>query len=100
MIREKIKLGILIDSFIVPAWVYTTIEKILACEFSTVVFVIVPDDMNAAKQRSLVNLYLKLERKIVKQKLSALTVFDCRTLIQNLPHTNLDSLAKNSSAIN
>jgi hypothetical protein len=95
MMREKIKLGILIDSFIVPAWIYTTLEKILACNFSTVVFVSIQGNAKAAKQKSLVNLYLNLERKLVKQKLSAITAFSCESLIQNLPHRDLNSLIKN-----
>ncbi len=98
MSKEKLRIGLLLDSNIVPNWFYKMIEKILESEHSEIVLIISPNRASntstsrlkllwKSRRTLLYLLYLKLEDRLFKVSPNAFEtrnlsdLIDCPTLM-------------------
>jgi hypothetical protein len=104
MPSDKIKVGLLIDSFFVPAWIYETIKRITESDYATISLVIKKQSELPAKhqQRKLYsgfnflayNLYRKLENKYIKLNPNAFSQKNISDLVNNTPILNIQPVKK------
>lgn len=105
--KEKLKIGILTDSFIVPAWCYSVIEKLSESSYAEVALVvkkkILPAKESLVKKvrknyRHLAYICVrKLENKIFRPTPFAFTKKDLTKLITNVPVLEVIAIEKKFS---
>src|SRR5436190_21551528 len=95
----KIKVGLLIDSLLVPAWIYESMKRIAASEYATISLVI-------KKQRKhhtsgvenwhylVYHLYRKFENKYSKLNPNAFQTKNISDLIHQVPVINIQSFPR------
>lgn len=96
---EKIKVALLLDSFVVPAWIYESIKKITASDFAVVSLIIKKQSRRANKPPKnfsylAYNLYRKFENKFTKIKPNAFLKKNISDLITDVPVVNVYSSSK------
>lgn len=108
--KEKLKIGILTDSFLVPAWSYSLFEKLNECNYAEIVL-IVKKKILPAKKEPLVNKIIKnyrhlayisfrkLEDKIFRPTPFAFTQKDLTKLVGNVPVLEVTAIEKKFSDI-
>ncbi|HRI21686.1 MAG TPA: hypothetical protein PLA68_12070, partial [Panacibacter sp.] len=103
MAERKIRVGLIIEDFNVQAWIYIMLEKIIQSDFAEIVL-IANSNINSPgikKKKpafSLINLYLKQERKLSKQKKSY-TLRPVASIIENIPLINVSITKSNDGSV-
>jgi len=93
--NKKLKIGLLLDSYQVPAWVFEMIHKLINSSFCEIVLVVKNKDCNDPKisllkkiilkrKTILYSLFTKLENKFVKCKPDAFELKDLRDILNNV----------------
>ena len=69
---ERIKIGLLIDNFSLPAWIHEMLKRVNESDYATISLIIKNKKNNTGESKGLNNLayflYRKLESKIVKAR--------------------------------
>ena len=94
--RQKIKVGLLLDSFELPLWEFILIERLMNSYYASIEVVILNEKKNS-KKRSLLTrvkdnwknilfiLYFKFDRKLFKVQPDAFESKDATNLLQGVP---------------
>jgi len=94
--NKKVRVGILIDSFEVAAWVYVMLEEIMRSDYATLDLVVLNDAQKSLHQNYwtglrvdweylLYNLYRKLDRWLYSPAVDAFSVRNAATLLGTVP---------------
>ena len=100
MPSEKIRIGLLLDSFFVPAWIYETLKRIAETEYVTVVLVVKKQGSAAGFKGPayfIYNLYGKLSRKYSKVRPRAFLKKNAADLFKDVPLLNIVPIAQNNA---
>src|SRR6266496_3116502 len=99
MSLDRIKVGLLIDSFFVPAWIHETIKRIRESDYAMISLVVKKQmELPVKRQQKkpgdnfnflAYNLYRKLENKYVKLNPNAFSQKNISDLIINVPVLNI-----------
>jgi hypothetical protein len=105
-IKKKIRVGILLDSYLLEAWVYTMLEVINRSDYASVELVLLNENQDEKKSfrenilshgnNLCYNAYVKLEER-ASQPSPAFTVVDARNLLRNVPVLGIKSKRGNNS---
>jgi len=106
--KEKLRVGLLVDGFSAPAWVYSMIEKINNSNYAEIVLIVKKKPSNQQKEsfatRLLKNfrhiayiVYRKLEDKIFKPSPFAFTKMDLGKLVSQVPVLEVSPIEKKFS---
>lgn len=97
--KKKIKIGLLLDSYSVPAWEYLMLEKIINSKVANIQIIgknnrnnpILAFNDNSIKNRNffLYNLYSKFDQKRYKQIPDAFEIKDAANLLTGIPEIKL-----------
>ncbi|HXL58312.1 MAG TPA: hypothetical protein VN958_18750 [Chitinophagaceae bacterium] len=102
MPSDRIKVGLLIDSFFVPAWIYETLKRIIETNYATISLVVKMQIEKPKKNPSknfhylAYNLYRKIENKFIKLKYDAFFSINIIDLINDVPLLKVQSYKKES----
>src|SRR4030095_4668527 len=97
MPANKIKVGLMIDSFFVPAWIYETLKRLAESEYATVSVVIKKQVLSSKYQQEkslkgfrffAYNYYRKLEDKYIKPNPNAFSQKNISNLVSAAPLLN------------
>jgi hypothetical protein len=74
MHTQKLKLGLLLDSFSVPAWEYSIIQRITKENFSEFALVVLNEDAGkpCKKRASVYSIFNRIDEKLFTKKLISL----------------------------
>lgn len=103
MLQHKIKVGLLVDGFSVPAWMHETIKRITQTEYIDVAVVVKNQSaVPAFKGFSylIYNNYCKLSRKYGKAAPKAFLKKNISEFIKNVPVENISITQPNVDALN
>ena len=105
-IEKKIRVGILLDSYLLEAWVYTMLEVINRSDYASLELVLLNENQDEKKSfrenilshgnKLCYNAYVKLEER-ASQPSPAFTVVDARNLLRNVPVLGIKSKTGNNS---
>src|SRR5436190_18831614 len=94
MPANKIKVGLMIDSFFVPAWIYETLKKIAESDYATISLVIKKQALLSGPPQGksykgfhffAYNFYRKMEDKYFKPKPNACLKKNISDLVKTVP---------------
>jgi len=97
---QKIKVGLLIDNFIVPAWIYESIKRIIESNYATMTLIVKNESSDERKidlrnlQYLAYNLYRKIENKYHKLTPNAFSQKNISDVIKKIPILNVEPLLK------
>src|SRR5438874_12800385 len=103
MPSNKIKVGLMIDSFFVPAWIYATLKRILESDYATISLVIKKQTLSPNHQQRKLhkgfnffayNFYRKIEDKYIKPKPNAFVQKNISDLINAISVLNIQPVDK------
>ena len=92
MMQKRLSIGILVESYTVPNWVYTMLEKVLIDDCAQIVAVVVNSSYNALEQEETIDNVFeqgfysamqKMDCKLYKYELDALEKRDLRALLKS-----------------
>jgi hypothetical protein len=98
--REILRVGVLLRSVYVPAWVNLAMEKIHSCEGAEIALVVIEGPVESNRSRKkipyLPHIYLKADRKLFHPILDANSMVDSHAFINQFPtiHTLLVTSGK------
>ena len=96
---EKIKVGLLIDDFVLPAWLYEMLKRVAESNYATVSFIVKNNKAVGGEGKGLKNLayslYRKLESKIVKANPNAFARKNITGIAGNIESLEVQSFSKN-----
>ncbi len=101
MSLERIKVGLLIDSFIVPEWMYEMVKRIAESDYTAIERIIVKQYSTSygKKEKTLNNLiyrwYRKAENKLVKVRPNAFVKRNIKDLLKHIPVLEVQSSLDN-----
>ncbi len=95
---QRIKIGLLIDNFILPAWIYEMLKRVNESEYATISLIIKNELSNTGESKGFNNLayslYRKLESKIVKTRPDAFLRKNITDIIGNAAVLEVESFSK------
>jgi hypothetical protein len=104
--KEKIKVGLLLDSYSIPAWEYLMLEKIIKSNVANIQIIVKNNSDNSvlafndnSKNRNffLYNLYSKFDQKRYKRIPDAFEIKDTADLLTGIPEIKLASSQKSDN---
>src|SRR4051812_10534070 len=102
MLQHKIKVGLLIDNFSVPAWMHETIKRITQTDFLDVAVVVKNQSAVPAfngLSYLVYNNYCKLSRKYGKAAPKAFLRKNISEFVKNIPVENISMTQPNVDAL-
>jgi hypothetical protein len=94
--KKKIKVGLLLDSYCIPAWEYLMLEKIINSKVANIQIILkntstLANNENSKKNRHyfLYNLFSKFDNKSYKTKPDAFEIKDAAGLLSGIPEIKL-----------
>jgi hypothetical protein len=99
MPANKIKVGLMIDNFFVPAWIYEMLKKIAESEYAIISLIIKKQTFSAKHQQGkshngfhffVYNTYRKIEDRYVKPKPNAFLQKNISDLVNAIPVLNIE----------
>ena len=95
---ERIKIGLLIDNFSLPAWIHEMLKRVNESDYATISLIIKNKKNNTGESKGLNNLayflYRKLESKIVKARPDASLRKNITDIIGNATVLEVQSFSK------
>ena len=89
MQREKLKLGLLLDSFLVPAWVYSTIQCVLKGTSAEIKLVILNDDFGrnkfSSRSKWVYSIFNRIDERLFTKEPNPFTPKNILELIGEMP---------------
>ena len=99
--NKKIRIGLLMDSFNVPAWVFVMLKRILKSDFLTIELIVLNEkekdniiSVSEKIKRILYSTYMYLENKIVKSIPDAFEIKNVESLLNNIPVLKVTPIQK------
>jgi len=100
MKKEKITIGIILDSSIIPAWVFSTLKEIIQLDnFEIKMIVKYPDKKESEKNNLIHNIYKKFESKRKLLIKNALEKIDIKNIIKNAEIIDYSNKLNNNKLI-
>src|SRR4051794_37693956 len=102
---EKIKVGLLIDNFIVAAWIYESLKRIIESDYAAITLIVKRISKPRGKKNLrnfnylIYNLYRKIENKYIPVSPNAFLKKDITNLINNIPVLTIEPLRKKNRCI-
>src|SRR5438067_12842337 len=107
MPSDRIKVGLFVDSFFVPAWIYETLKRISESEYATISLVVKKQTELSQKHQQgksyngfnflAYNLYRKLENKYIKPNPNAFSQKNIADLVNAIPLINIQSVKEGNN---
>lgn len=86
---KRLRVGLLLDSLVLPSWAYTAIERIIRSNCAGLTLIILSQrtqvKSNNASKHGLYHLFDRLDKKIFVRRDDALAPVDARKLLSNVP---------------
>jgi hypothetical protein len=101
MMPEKLKIGILLDSEVVPAWAFSVLEKIRHSDYAEITLVVANGSFSSSRKQSyfgracknwqkfLYKIYIELENRLFKHRPDAFEAKDLSELLKNVPQISV-----------
>lgn len=95
---QKLRLGLLLDSFHIPAWAYESIRRTMDEGHGEFVLVVVSADrpIHKAKRSSVYSLFHRIDEKLFGREPNPFARKDARTLLKNIPFVEAQTESGNS----
>ena len=97
--NKKIRVGLLMDSFNVPEWLFVMLKRILKSDFLTIELIVLNEKRESTTisekmKRILYFSYMYLENKIVKSIPDAFEIKNVESLLNNIPVLKVTPIQK------